>query len=223
MTVNMLREIARPLSRTEVVGIENIPKTGGAILIPNHVSTLDPVLLGIKLVEHRYVRALAKDSLFKTPIVGNVLTKMGHIPVFRNTNSAVESLQVAVSEVMRGEAVVVYPEGTVPSDLSRLGSMKSGAARLALLTGAPLIPIAQWGAQSVVPRGAKFKAITSAFFKRPYHKIVIGEPMESEVLSKSPVSEDNLTEEDILHVTQDIEGTLESMVSPLRGEVLNEM
>lgn len=217
-TVSLLRIMTQPFARTQVEGLENIPETGKAILVPNHVSILDPVLLGTRLAKRRYVRALAKDSLFRIPVVGNVLTKMGQIPVFRNTRSAVESLQVAVSELQREQVIVVYPEGTIPTDLTRLGSMKSGAARLALLTGAPIIPIAQWGAQTVIPRKAKMKSLVSAVFKRPYHKIVIGEPLESLVLSNEPV--EKLRREDIVYLTKEIEHSLEELLLPLRGKTV---
>jgi len=176
--VAFLTTITRPFIKIEVVGLENIPKDSGGIIILNHVSLLDPVLAGIALRNTRQVRALAKESLFSKPIIGKAMENMGHIPVHRGSHKAKDSLATALTKLDAGELVGIYPEGTVPPDLNELGSFKSGAARLALASGVLIVPAVGWGAQKVLPRGkGKLKAIVSALFHKRVHKIVIGEPI----------------------------------------------
>jgi 1-acyl-sn-glycerol-3-phosphate acyltransferase len=176
--VKVLTVITKPFVRLSVTGLENIPSTGGAIIAPNHISNLDPILLGVKIGRTRPVQALAKQSLFTAPFIGGVVSKMGHIPVQRGSMSAGEVLHAAEKTLRNGGLVAVYPEGTVPkTNLGELGALKSGVSRLALTTLAPIIPIGQWGAQNIVPvHGKPFNHLGKALFHRPRHAIVIGEP-----------------------------------------------
>lgn len=149
--INFVHFFAKGISRVTLNGQSNIPPQGGAIIVPNHVSNIDPVLLGVAVSRVRPLRALAKESLFRLPVVGNVLSKMGHIPVHRGTAQGGESLATALEAIQEGRLVALYPEGTIPANHVRLGKGKTGAARLALATGAPVIPVGQWGAQHVMP------------------------------------------------------------------------
>jgi 1-acyl-sn-glycerol-3-phosphate acyltransferase len=141
-------------------GMENIPATGGVILVPNHVSHFDPLVVAHYIYEAgRWPRFLGKASLWRVPVLGPFLRKVKQIPVERGSVEAVKSLDALVAALNEGGAVVIYPEGTTTRQ-PELWPMrgKTGAARLALITGAPVIPIANWGAQQVFdPRTSKFK------------------------------------------------------------------
>jgi 1-acyl-sn-glycerol-3-phosphate acyltransferase len=140
------------------LGAENIPRTGGVILVPNHASHFDPLVVGHYVYRHgRWPRFLAKASLWDVPVIGPFLRKVQQIPVQRGSVEAVKSLDVLVDAIQQGGAVVIYPEGTTTRE-PELWPMrgKTGAARLALVTGAQVIPIANWGAYRIFdPRTQK--------------------------------------------------------------------
>jgi 1-acyl-sn-glycerol-3-phosphate acyltransferase len=143
-------------SRTWIDG-EKIPATGGCIVVFNHISHIDPLLAAHFVYDHgRLPRYLAKSGLFKNKVLGAFLTAAGQIPVERMSRSAVGAYDAAVAAVRDGECVVVYPEGTLTRDPDLWPmSGKSGAARIALETGCPVIPVGQWGAQELLPPYAK--------------------------------------------------------------------
>ena len=126
---------------------ENIPAAGGVILVSNHVSHFDPPVVAHYIYKAgRWPRFLGKASIWKVPVVGFLLRKTLQIPVERGSVEAVKSLDLLVDAIDSGGAVVIYPEGTTTRepDLWPMRG-KTGAARLALATGAPVIPIANWG------------------------------------------------------------------------------
>jgi 1-acyl-sn-glycerol-3-phosphate acyltransferase len=132
-------------------GMEYIPAAGGVILVPNHASHFDPLVVAHFIYEAgRWPRFLAKASLFGVPVVGPILRKVEQIPVERGSVEAVKSLDVLVDAIQQGGAVVIYPEGTTTKepDLWPMRG-KTGAARLALVTGAPVVPIGNWGAYRI--------------------------------------------------------------------------
>jgi 1-acyl-sn-glycerol-3-phosphate acyltransferase len=132
-------------------GQENVPQTGGVILAANHMSHFDPLVVAHYIYgSGRWPRFLAKASLWDVPVVGFFLRKTLQIPVERGSVEAVKSLDVLVDALQQGGAVLIYPEGTTTRepDLWPMRG-KTGAARLALVTGAPVIPIAHWGSQRV--------------------------------------------------------------------------
>jgi 1-acyl-sn-glycerol-3-phosphate acyltransferase len=141
-------------------GQANLPPTGGVILVSNHVSHFDPLVVAHFIYEAgRWPRFLTKASLWRVPVLGPFLTKTLQIPVERGSVEAVKSLDVLVDALNEGGAVMIYPEGTTTRepDLWPMRG-KTGAARLALLTGAPVVPIANWGAQAVFdPRTSRFR------------------------------------------------------------------
>lgn len=214
--INVLKCGTKSLSRTTIHGLDNIPSTGSVIFTPNHVSNLDPVLVGSSIYPKRSVKALAKDSLFTIPVVGKVITKMGHIPVLRNSPSAKDSLEKAIEGLKEGEAIAIYPEGTIPVNLDEIGPLKTGAVRLALLSGSPIVPIAQWGAQHSLPKHAKAKDILKALFTRPKHTIVVGEELKHPLLDG--VARTGFTNQDVKDITQHLAQVLEEMVNPLRDK-----
>ncbi|MGI8524557.1 MAG: lysophospholipid acyltransferase family protein [Nocardioides sp.] len=131
---------------------EKVPATGGCIVVFNHISHVDPLTAAHFLYDHgRLPRYLAKSGLFKNPALGYVLRAAGQIPVERLSKKAIGAYAAAVAAIDAGECVVVYPEGTLTRDPG-LWPMtgKSGAARLALETGCPVIPVGQWGAQDLL-------------------------------------------------------------------------
>ncbi|AEV88219.1 glycerol acyltransferase [Actinoplanes sp. SE50] len=140
--------------------MDRIPQAGGVILVPNHVSHFDPLVVAHYIYKAgRWPRFLGKASLWRVPIVGPLLVKTKQVPVERGSVEAVKSLESLVDALTDGGAVVIYPEGTTTRepDLWPMRG-KTGAARLALLTGAPVVPIANWGAQRVFdPRTNKLK------------------------------------------------------------------
>lgn len=139
-------------SRTWIDG-EKIPATGGCIVVLNHISHLDPLLSAHFVYDHgRLPRYLAKSGLFSNKYLGGFLTSAGQIPVERLSRNAIGAYDAAVRAIERGECIVIYPEGTLTRDPD-LWPMKgkTGAARIALTTGCPVIPVGQWGAQEVLP------------------------------------------------------------------------
>ena len=139
-------------SRTWIDG-EKIPATGGCILVVNHISHIDPLLSAHFVYDHgRLPRYLAKSGLFANRALARLLTSAGQIPVERLSRNAIGAYDAAVRAIGEGECIVVYPEGTLTRDPD-LWPMrgKTGAARLALATGCPVIPIGQWGAQEILP------------------------------------------------------------------------
>jgi 1-acyl-sn-glycerol-3-phosphate acyltransferase len=148
------------MTRRTWTGMANIPPTGGLIIAPNHHSHFDPLIVAHFLYgAGRWPRFLGKASLWNVPVLGALLRKVQQIPVERGSVEAVKSLDVLVDAIERGGAVVIYPEGTTTRepDLWPMRG-KTGAARLALLTGAPVIPVANWGAEQIFdPRTGRLR------------------------------------------------------------------
>jgi len=139
-------------------GKENIPQTGPMIAISNHISYADSLIFAHFLYGNgRAVRFLAKSSLFKIPVIGWVLRHAEQVPVDRmGEGKAAKALPHAIAFLQAGHCLGVYPEGTLTRD-SEIWPMraKTGLARLAVMTKAPVIPCAQWGAQDILAPYAK--------------------------------------------------------------------
>ena len=143
-------------SRTWIDG-DKIPASGGCVVVLNHISHADPLTTAHFLYDHgRMPRYLAKSGLFNNKALGVFLRSAGQIPVKRMSTDAVGAYSAAVQAVRDGECVVVYPEGTITRDPD-LWPMrgKTGAARIALETGCPVIPVAHWGVQQILAPYAK--------------------------------------------------------------------
>jgi len=157
-TVIILRPLLRLLMRHEWQGKENFPQAGGVILAPNHLSYADwpTIALFCDSYGHRYPVFMIKSPVFEVKFIGHLLYKVGQLPVYRGRGDAALVLKQAEQALAAGACVVVYPEGTASRDPD-LWPMagKTGAARLALTTGAPVVPIAHWGAQDILPYGSK--------------------------------------------------------------------
>ncbi|MFF3764901.1 lysophospholipid acyltransferase family protein [Streptomyces sp. NPDC001922] len=153
--------IAKPplvvLFKRDWRGMEHIPADGGFITAVNHNSYLDPLSYAhFQYNTGRVPRFLAKAGLFRTPFVGMMLRGTGQIPVYRESSDAVSAFRAAIDAIDRGECVAFYPEGTLTRDPDHWPMQgKTGAARVALETKAPVIPVAQWGANHAMPPYAK--------------------------------------------------------------------
>jgi len=154
---------------------ENIPRSGGVIIAPNHVSHFDPLVVAHFIYgTGRWPRFLGKASLWKVPLLGGFLRKVQQIPVERGSVEAVKSLDMLIEAVQQGGVVVIYPEGTTTRQ-PELWPMrgKTGAARLALVTGAPVVPVANWGAEQIFdPRTSKLR------FRRTPVTVIAGKPVD---------------------------------------------
>ena len=151
-----LRPLVAALTRPQWQGTENFPARGPVIACGNHLSAVDPLAYGHLLQASGIApRFLAKESLFRVPVLGALLRGARQIPVLRGTSRSRDALAAARTALDRGELLMVFPEGTYTRDPA-LWPMQGrlGAARLALATGAPLLPIATWGGRGLWPVGS---------------------------------------------------------------------
>ncbi len=211
LTVLFLKPPLTMFTKRDWQAGEHLPTTGGVIIAANHTSYFDPLAVAHFLYAHgRFPRFLAKAGLFANPLLGRVLRGAGQIPVYRHTSDAAGSLRDAAVAVRRGECVVFYPEGTVTRDPA-LWPMtgKTGVARLALSTGAPVIPLAQWGAQRVIPSGS----FVPRLFPRKTMRIIAGPPVDLSAFSGQQITRDLLCA-----ATAVIMAEITTLLEKLRGE-----
>ena len=139
--------------RFDVRGSEHVPTTGGAIISSNHVSFFDFTFLGLgALPQHRLVRFMAKAAVFDHWLAGPAMRAMQHIPVDRAAGTA--AFEAAVRALKDGKVVGVFPEATISRSFT-VKDLKAGVARMAVQSGAPIIPAAVWGGQRVATKGHK--------------------------------------------------------------------
>ena len=158
-------------------GKENIPGTGGIILAPNHLSYADwpTIALFSDGYAHRYPVFMIKSPIFEVKVIGPLMYKFGQLPVYRGRGDAGLVLKQAEQALREGACVIVYPEGTATRDPDLWPMVgRTGAARLALTTGAPVIPIAHWGAQEILPYGSKKPHL----FPRKTVRMAAGPPVD---------------------------------------------
>lgn len=140
------------LFRLKSYGAEHVPETGGFVFMPNHSSWYDQYFQGRG--QRRLIRFMCKDTAFPLPIVGRYLMSIGAFPVRRGKGDTF-ALDVARALLRDGQPIVVYPEGTRYRKSEPLGTPKRGAARLALETGTPILPVATYGAKPRAALGGK--------------------------------------------------------------------
>lgn len=167
------------IAKVRITGAEKLPRTGSFVLAPNHYSEFDPLIVALAVWRiGRAPRFMAKESLFKIPVVGWLLRRTGMIPVARTSSAAAakQTMKQSAELVEHGRGVIVYPEGTLTRDPD-LWPMrgKSGAVRLALADGIPLIPMAQWGTQEIMGRYQKGLSLWP--LRKPV-RVVIGDPVD---------------------------------------------
>lgn len=167
-----------PYARFEMSGQEQIPQHGPAILVANHRSYFDPVALSMVVSRRgRNLRFLGKKEVFDAPVVGTLARAAGGIRVDRGTGSD-QPLKEAARALEAGELVAVLPQGTIPRgraffDPNLVG--KTGAARLAALTGAPVVPVGLWGTEQVWPRRYRLPRVHQVI-NPPTVWIKVGQP-----------------------------------------------
>lgn len=157
--------------RITTTGAHHVPLEGPAVIATNHVGYLDFVFVGYAArARKRLVRFMAKKEVFDHPVAGPLMRGMHHIPVDR-FGSANDAIDLAVRSLKAGEVVGMFPEGTISrSFVPRAG--KTGAARMAMAAGAPLIPGAVWGSQRILTKGRP-----KNFQRRLPITVALGEPI----------------------------------------------
>ncbi|MEV4622219.1 lysophospholipid acyltransferase family protein [Asanoa sp. NPDC049573] len=198
------------LARVQVSG--DVPaelRHGPLILAANHISPFDPIVLTVATRVRRIApRIMATGGLFRAPVVGPAMRAAGHIRVDRRTATVGDALQVAADAVKEGSVVMVYPEGRIGLDPNMWPERgKTGAARLAFASGAPVVPVAQWGSHEVVPYVTSFKGIARgaarAMIRRPIIKVRFGAPIDlSDLTPGVPGSAQRATERIIEGLTE---------------------
>jgi 1-acyl-sn-glycerol-3-phosphate acyltransferase len=192
-------------------GAEYLPKKGGFIAVSNHVTYADPLTFAHYLYNNGCPpRFLAKDGLFRAPVVGWLLRTLDQVPVHRGTSKAREAVDVGLTFLERGDMIAMFPEGTLTRDPDFWPMVaRTGAARMALDSGVPVIPVAQWGAHRLLGRYSKWlKPIP-----RKRVTVVAGPPIDLDDLRASRPTKKTLRE-----ATDRIMATLTTMVEELRGE-----
>jgi 1-acyl-sn-glycerol-3-phosphate acyltransferase len=210
-----IEAICRPLLvvlvKRDWRGMQNVPREGGVIVVANHYSFFDPISVGHFLVAAgRTPRFLAKAGVFKQPVLGKLFRAAGQIPVYRDSREAALAFKDALAAVERGETIIVYPEGSMTKEPNLWPMVgKTGAARMALRTGAPVLPIAQWGAQEVFAH----YSTKPDFFPRKTLKVTAGPPIDLRA-EFGP----ELTSEALRKATEHIMDVITGMLAELRGE-----
>ncbi|WP_219417697.1 lysophospholipid acyltransferase family protein [Pseudonocardia nigra] len=173
------------VGRARYEGKENIPATGGALLVGNHVSHLDPIFSGLVVHRARRVpRFLAKHSLWKVPVLGSALRGSQQIPVYRDSADAQQSLRDGTRALQEGKVVVIYPEGTITRDPDGWPMLsRTGVARLALTAEVPVVPFVHWGTREVLDGyNKKFRPLP-----RKTITVRCGEPVDMSAYRGRPV------------------------------------
>jgi 1-acyl-sn-glycerol-3-phosphate acyltransferase len=208
---NVLIPILRLFTKPDWRGGEKIPKTGRVIVASNHMSYLDVLVFTHFLYRNgRAPRYLGKSGVFKVPVVGKVLLAAGQIPVEREGADAKKAVDHAKILLEKGHMLGVYPEGTLTRDPDLWPMIaKTGCARLALSTDTPVIPIAQWGSQLVLPN---YSSKVSLF---PRKKIIIrvGDPVD---LSQWRGKADD--QQALIEATAAIMKAITDLLEEIRGE-----
>ncbi|HEX5742251.1 MAG TPA: lysophospholipid acyltransferase family protein [Pilimelia sp.] len=160
-----------------------VPAGGPLLLVANHVGLADPVVVLAAAARCGVVpRVMATGGVFRVPLLGGLLRRAGHVPVYRGSARVRESLRAAAGLLAAGEVVLLYPEGRIGLDPGLWPERgRSGAARLALGGGVPVVPVAQWGAHELLPYGAPrrlLRTVARAVWRRPVLGVRFGAPVD---------------------------------------------
>ncbi|ROR93112.1 1-acyl-sn-glycerol-3-phosphate acyltransferase [Salana multivorans] len=206
----VVRPILNALGRKRWSGTENLPAEGGFIVASNHLCNLDPLTVAHMLYNNGAPpRILAKSELWRMPIIGPTMRHSHMIPVERGTRTAADSLVAAEAAIAHGEAVFIYPEGTHSKDPDKWPMVaRTGVARLALATGAPVIPVAQWGAHLVMPNHKPWFRP----WAQPKFQVLVGTPVDlADLIGRSD-------HEALVEATARIMRAITALLARLRGE-----
>lgn len=206
-----LRGLMAMMTRKDWHGAEHMPTSGGFIAVSNHVTYADPITLAHFLYNNGYPpHFLAKSGLFKIPFVGRILHALDQIPVYRGTTRAKDAVDKGMEVLRSGGVIAMFPEGTLTRDPDLWPMVaRTGAARMALETGVPIVPVAQWGAHRLLGRyGKVLKPIP-----RKKVTVVAGPPIPLDDLRQGSIDNEAVKE-----ASTRIMDTLTAMVEELRGE-----
>jgi 1-acyl-sn-glycerol-3-phosphate acyltransferase len=203
--------LGRLFGRARYEGREHLPATGGALLVANHISHLDPIYSALFVHKSRRVpRFLAKHSLWNVPVLNWVLRGSGQIPVYRESADAQQSLREGTKALDAGKVVVIYPEGTITRDPAGWPmAARTGVARLALTTDVPVLPAVHWGTRDVLDKyNRKFRPL-------PRKQLVVrcGPPVDLSAYRGRPVDAVLLRE-----VTDLLMVKVRELLAEVRGE-----
>lgn len=203
--------LTRLLGRRRFEGLEHIPEVGPVLVACNHISYLDPIYIGVFMHRRgRIPRFLAKQDLWRIPVIGRVMAGAGQIPVHRGSAEAGESLVYAEQALAEGKAVLIYPEGTVTRDPNYWPMVAhTGVARLALHSDVPVVPVANWGAHRVYDHyGKRFRPL-------PRTDVIVraGPPIDLSDFQRRPVDGPLLRA-----VTDRVMGDVRDLLSEVRQE-----
>ena len=207
----LIRGALRLVTRKDWHGQDDMPAEGGFIAVSNHVTYADPLTLAHFLYNSGYPpHFLGKSTLFSVPFIGMILRKTDQIPVHRGTVHAKDAVDTGMKVLRAGDVIRIFPEGTLTRDPDLWPMVaRTGAARMALETGVPVIPVAQWGAHKLL--GHYSKRLHP--FPRKVVTIKAGPPVDLDDLREKPIDNEKLRE-----ASKRIIDTLTAMVEEMRGE-----
>jgi 1-acyl-sn-glycerol-3-phosphate acyltransferase len=199
------------VARWRVQGMDRIPETGPVLVVANHISYLDPVFSAVYVHRARRVpRFLAKDSLWRIPVFGKIMAGSGQIAVYRDSADAQNSLRDGVRALEDGKLVLIYPEGTITRDPDGWPMhSRTGVARLALSSTAPVVPMVHWGTLDVYDHYRK------RFRPLPRKDVTVrcGDPIDMSGYRGRPIDAALLRE-----VTDHLMGEVRTLLADVRGE-----
>ena len=222
VAASLLGAVVSTVSRVELTR-RSVPRThlpdGPVIVVANHTSFADGILLA--LVGRRLGRSLrlmATGGVFRSGLVGPFVRRLGFIPVQRGTSAAAGSLDAAATALEAGEAVGLFPEGRITRDPQHWPERsKTGAVRLALRTGAPVVPVALVGAQQVVGTTGIVTRLLRNTLLRPRVAVAVGEPIDVRCLAGAGPGQP-VDEATVRRVADEVMAALVAQVAELRGE-----
>lgn len=182
--LRVVRFLLHVCTRRTQAGSEHVPTSGPVIVVGNHLSVADAFVLTAAVARRgRRIRMLGTAGLFTAPVVGGLLRKAGYVPVHRRSDDPAAALAPARAALEAGQCLGLYPEGAItrqPGCWPARG--KTGVVRLALDTGAPVVPLAQWGTHRFVgAEGTRWRALLSPL-TRPRIDVRIGAPLDLRAL-----------------------------------------
>lgn len=207
----VIRSVLFLTTRKDWHGMNDMPSEGGFIAVSNHVTYADPLTLAHFLYDSGYApHYLAKSTLFELPFIGMILRKTDQIPVHRGTVRAKDAVESGMKVLDTGGVIAMFPEGTLTRDPDLWPMVaRTGAARMALMTGVPVIPVAQWGAHRLLGRYSK----VIKPFPRKRVTVKAGPPIPLDDLRAGPLDNDALRE-----ASTRIMDALTTMVEEMRDQ-----
>ena len=201
------------VTKPEWKGTENVPERGGVIIAANHLSVTDPLTVAhfLYIGARRWPTFTMKDGVMKIPVVRSVARSTGQIPIKRGSADAVKALGAAEKALTEdGSSVIFYPEGTCTRDPDLWPmTAKNGVARLALTTGVPVVPVAHWGEQEILPYGEKRPRL----FPRKRVQFKAGPPVDLSPYLDRPITATLLDD-----ATRAIMADITALQAEIRGE-----